>query len=92
MQAKTRLALMDWLKNQCKDIQKYCHGLVTDLEESFHKVALNYRKKGTTYAFEEYVTKRALAALDWNENFGKTDQKETTSNSESLLTRNFMNS
>jgi hypothetical protein len=89
MQAKTRLALMDWLENQCKDIQKYCHGLVTDLEESFHRVALKYWKKGTTYAFEEYVTRRALAALDWNENFGKTDQEETTSQFRIIIAKNF---
>jgi hypothetical protein len=79
MQMKTRLALESWLKNQCKDLSKYCQGLRTDLEESFHRVALKYWKKGTTYAFEEYITRRALAALDWNENFGKAEDDESTS-------------
>ena len=92
MQAKTRLALMDWLKNQCKAIQKYCHRLVTDLKENFHRLVLKYWKKRTTYSFEEYVTRRALAALDWNENFGKTDQKETTSQFRVNIAKKFMNS
>ena len=47
---------------------KYCFGYKTDLEESFHRVTLKYWKKGTSYQFEEYCTRRALAALNWNEN------------------------
>ncbi len=51
----------------------------TDLEESFHRVALKYWKKGTTYSFEKYITRRALAFLDWNENHNNsnyTNKKE----------------
>jgi hypothetical protein len=33
---------------------------------------LKYWKKGSTYSYEEYVTRRALAFLDWNENQGKS--------------------
>jgi hypothetical protein len=53
-----------WLTKNSTDFDKYCHGLKTDLEESFHRVALKYWKKGSTYSYEEYVTRRALAFLD----------------------------
>jgi hypothetical protein len=37
------------------------------LEESFHRVILKYWKKGSIYKYEEYIVRRALAALGWNE-------------------------
>jgi hypothetical protein len=89
MQANTRIALMNWLEMQCKDLEKFCLGLKTDLEESFHRVALKYWKKGSTYAFEEYITRRALAVLDWNENFGKTEEEEYTSEFRIVISKNF---
>ena len=58
-------------------MEKYCNGFKTDLEESFHRVALKYWKKGTSYEFESYVIRRALAVLDWNENFGKIQKSRT---------------
>ena len=42
-------------------------GYRTDLEEGFHRVVLKYWRKGTSYQYEEYRIKRALAALHWNE-------------------------
>jgi hypothetical protein len=63
--------LKNWLEKNSQDFDKYCLGLKTDLEESFHRVALKYWKKGSTYSYEEYITRRAFAFLNWNENQGK---------------------
>ncbi len=46
---------------------KYCCGYKTDLEEGFHRVVLKYWRKGTSYEYEEYRIRRALAILHWNE-------------------------
>ena len=56
--------LKNWLEKNSQDFDKYCLGLKTDLEESFYRVTLKYWKKGSTYSYEEYITKRALAFLD----------------------------
>jgi hypothetical protein len=37
-----------WLTKNSTDFDKYCHGLKTDLKESFHRIALKYWKKGST--------------------------------------------
>lgn len=68
---KTVEDLDEWLDNQTKDLDKYIHGDLTDLEESFHKTSLKFWKKGVGYDSDTYYAKRALAALYWNENFGK---------------------
>jgi hypothetical protein len=73
----TEKALEEWLELQCKNIGKYSDGLLTDLEESFHHKVLKYWKKGSSYGFEEYTIRRALAFLDWNENFGKIKTHRT---------------
>ena len=78
MSDETKAALDDWLRNACHQLEKYSDGLLTDLEESFHRVALKYWKKGTSYGLEEYFMRRALAFLDWNENFSKPEAKRTT--------------
>src|SRR5690349_21035256 len=67
--AKSVAAVEEWLqKKTSKNImEKYSNGYKTDLEESFHHVVLKYWKKRSTYEYEEYVLKRALAVLDWNE-------------------------
>jgi len=75
---ETKSALESWLENQKDVINKIREGLLTDLEESFHRTCLKYWKKGTNYNFNEYIIRRALAGLDWNENFGKKKETKTT--------------
>jgi uncharacterized protein YxeA len=53
---------------------------LTDLEEAFHRTGLKYWKKGKSYSKENYVARRALAAMHWNENYGKTEGKQLTYN------------
>jgi len=74
----TMTAWHEWMKKVSNNMEKYSDGLLTDLEESFHRVALKYWKKGSSLCFEEYIVRRALAFLDWNENFGKPKLKRTT--------------
>lgn len=66
---ETVKAVEKFLETNSKKMEKYALGYKTDLEESFHRVVLKYWKKGTSYSYEQYVTKRALAFLDWSENF-----------------------
>lgn len=73
----TEEAVRDWCKEKCKELQKYVDGHLTDLEESFHRVVLKYWKKGCSYQYPEYIMRRALASLDWNENVGKLKENRT---------------
>jgi hypothetical protein len=75
MSPETKDALDKWLETQSKNIEKYMYGHLTSLEESFHRVALKYWKKGTSYGYEEYIARRSLAFLDWNERFGKEESE-----------------
>jgi hypothetical protein len=68
---KTKEAFEDWLGKQAKDIERYVYGDKTDLEEAFHRTSLKYWKKGRSYSKENYIARRALAAMHWNENYGK---------------------
>lgn len=68
--------LETWMEEQTKDLEHYIHGDLTDLEESFHKTSLKFWKKGVGYETDTYIAKRALAALYWNENFGKSKQQK----------------
>jgi DNA-binding NtrC family response regulator len=47
------------------EMEKFCEGYRTDLEEGFHRVVLKYWRKETSYQYEEYRIRRALAALHW---------------------------
>ena len=47
MSTETKQALDDWLEKQTQHMEKYIDGLLTDLEESFHRVVLKYWRKGT---------------------------------------------
>ncbi len=51
--------------------------MLTDIEESFHRVILKYWKKGSSAQIEEYQMARELAVLDWNENAGKSKKART---------------
>ena len=66
-----------WLTDFSSDFHKYCHGYLTDIEESFHRVVNKYWKKGNSSQYEEYQLARNLACLDWNENVGKKDGHRT---------------
>jgi len=65
---KTKEAFLNWTEQETQDISKYSGGYLTDLEESFHFFSMKYWRKTKTYSFEGYKARRALAALDWNEN------------------------
>ena len=68
---ETKKDLDEWLDSQNDVIETIKDGLLTDLEESFHRKVLKYWQKGSRCELMEYVCRRALAALDWTENFGK---------------------
>ena len=42
MSSETKQTLDDWLETSCKHIEKYSDGLLTDIEESFHRTTLKY--------------------------------------------------
>jgi len=42
----------------------------TSEEESFHNVGMKYWRKGYKYTPEDYMARRSLQALDWNEHHG----------------------
>jgi hypothetical protein len=68
---ETMEVFTNWLTNFSTSFHKYCHGYLTDIEESFHRVVNKYWKKGNSSQYEEYELARNLACLDWNENVGK---------------------
>jgi len=53
---RTMEDLENWFECQTKnnEMEKFCKGYKTDLEEGFHRVALKYWKKGSSYQYEEY--------------------------------------
>jgi len=78
---KTREAFLAWTEQETGDIDKYSGGYLTDLEESFHFFSMKYWRKTKTYSFEGYKARRALAALDWNENAGNSAKTQTSQKS-----------
>jgi len=75
----TQEAFDDWLEKHAKNMERYVHGDLTDLEEAFHRTGLKYWKKGKSYSKPNYVARRALAAMHWNENYGKQKGQNTYS-------------
>jgi hypothetical protein len=75
---ETMEVFTNWLESFAGDFHKYANGLLTDIEESFHRLILKYWKKGSSSQFEEYQLARELAALDWNENIGQPKDNRTT--------------
>ncbi len=77
---KTQEAFSYWLEKQSSNLDRYVHGDLTDLEEAFHRTGLKYWKKGKSYSKGNYVARRALAAMHWNENYGKKEGQQLTYN------------
>ncbi len=77
LSSETIKVFTHWLESFTSNFHKYANGLLTDIEESFHRLILKYWKKGSSSQFEEYQLARDLAALDWNENVGKAKDKRT---------------
>ena len=79
---ETKDAFEEWVEKEAMHLEKYCDGLLTDLEESFHNLNKKYWRKGVQYSFRNYMAKRALAALDWCEqtHFRQISPKNTYSN------------
>jgi hypothetical protein len=75
---ETMNVFQTWMKDFSEDFHKYKDGLLTDIEESFHRLILKYWRKGNSSHFEEYQMARELAALDWNENIQKPKGKRTS--------------
>jgi hypothetical protein len=63
----TKDAFESWVEKEATHLERYCDGLLTDLEESFHNLNKKYWRKGVQYSFRNYMARRALAALDWCE-------------------------
>ena len=47
---------------------------MTSLEESFHHSSMKYWTKEHPYSYNIWRMKKAYGALDWNENYEKTEK------------------
>ena len=84
---KTKDAFDDWVEKEATNLEKYCDGLLTDLEESFHNMNKKYWRKGVQYSFRNYMARRALAALDWCE---QTHFRQEAKNTKTVYTNKYL--
>ena len=66
--------LKKFFEKHVDDIEYYDLAYRTFQCESFHHLTTKYCPKGVSFSFNIYKMRKSLAALDWNENYGKKDK------------------
>ena len=89
MSQETKEAFQKWAENQLKDLEKIVNGHLTDLEEGFHSFNRRYWRKGIPYGYQNYMARRALAALDWCEQAKNEENSIQTSNFQKRIASTF---